>query len=193
MPAATFLYRYPLTVVVVGFLIWHYRKSYSELNWKDLSRPRSTLLSIAAGFLVFVLWINMSQSWATFGTPAGYNPSLVSDNFTVNFLIFSRLVGASILVPVMEELFWRSWLLRYLISPNFSNVAIATFSWSSFIIGSLLFGLEHNLWLAGIMAGVAYSLLLYRSKSISQCIVAHATTNFLLGIYVLNTGRWEFW
>jgi CAAX prenyl protease-like protein len=61
------------------------------------------------------------------------------------------------------------------------------------LICAVLFGLEHNLILAGIMAGVAYSLLLYWTKSIYQCILAHAVTNLVLGIYVLQTGYWQFW
>jgi CAAX prenyl protease-like protein len=43
------------------------------------------------------------------------------------------------------------------------------------------------------MAGVAYALVLYQTKSIAQCILAHAVTNFLLGIYVVQTGKWYFW
>ncbi|MGA7827253.1 MAG: CPBP family glutamic-type intramembrane protease [Geobacteraceae bacterium] len=56
-----------------------------------------------------------------------------------------------------------------------------------------MFGLEHNLFLAGIMAGIAYNLLLYRTKSLSACILAHGLTNLALGIYVLQTGKWYFW
>jgi CAAX prenyl protease-like protein len=93
----------------------------------------------------------------------------------------------------MEELFWRSWLLRYIISQDFKSVEIGRFTLPSFLIGTVMFGLEHNLWLAGIMAGALYSLLLYRTKSLAQCIVAHAVTNLLLGIYVLQTGKWYFW
>ena len=93
----------------------------------------------------------------------------------------------------MEELFWRSFFIRYLIGPDFSKVPIGMATWPSFLLTTVLFGLEHNLFFAGIMAGIAYNLLLYYTRSISHCIIAHGLTNLLLGIYVLTTERWHFW
>ena len=93
----------------------------------------------------------------------------------------------------MEEIFWRSFFLRWLIHRDFENIPLGLFTWPSFVIGSLMFGLEHNLILAGVIAGAAYNLLLYRTRSISQCILAHATTNLVLGIYVIAAGQWRFW
>jgi CAAX prenyl protease-like protein len=109
------------------------------------------------------------------------------------FMIGARLAGAVLLVPVMEELFWRSFLIRYLIETDFSKVPIGQFTWASCIITVVLFGLEHNLILAGIMAGLAYNLLLYFTRSIFHCTLSHAVTNLLLGLYVLQTGNWHFW
>jgi CAAX prenyl protease-like protein len=93
----------------------------------------------------------------------------------------------------MEEIFWRSFMLRYVITSDFTSVRIGTFTLTSFLICAVLFGLEHNLLLAGIMAGAVYSLLLYWTKSIFQCVLAHAVTNLALGLYVLQTGHWQFW
>lgn len=188
-----FLYMYPVKTVAVGLLLFVFRKSYTEISRKDLSVTGRTIASIATGILVFALWINMDLPWAAFGPSKGFDPTIVSENFTRHLLIGFRITGASIIVPAMEELFWRSWLLRYIISQDFRSVAIGRFTVSSFLIGSVMFGLEHNLWLAGIMAGIFYNILLYRTKSVAQCILAHATTNLLLGIYVLNTGKWFFW
>jgi CAAX prenyl protease-like protein len=135
----------------------------------------------------------MDWPWATAGKSIGYDPSSVLDHPTRSLLIGFRIFGASMVVPVMEELFWRSWLLRYLIDQDVSKVPIGKFTWPSFIICTALFGIEHNLWLAGIMAGTAYSILLYRTKSIAHCMLSHGITNFALGIYVITTGRWDFW
>ena len=143
--------------------------------------------------LVFVLWVNMDWDFATMGDLRGFDPFLNANASGRNLLIFSRLFGAALVVPVMEELFWRSFLLRYIVHTNFISVRIGTYTLSSLLIGSVLFGLEHNLVLAGIMAGIAYSLLLYWTKSIYQCILAHGVTNLALGIYVLQTGYWQFW
>ncbi|MBS4068185.1 MAG: CAAX prenyl protease-related protein [Sulfurimonas sp.] len=184
---------YPIKALSTGLLILMFRRNYTELHWQDLGKLPATLLSLAVGIIVFILWIQMDWPWATIGTSGGYNPTLMSENFTYYLLIVFRIVGAALIVPIMEELFWRSWLLRYLISKDFQCVEIGRFSLSSFLIGAIMFGLEHNLWLAGIMAGVCYNILLYRTRSIAQCILAHAVTNFMLGLYVLQTGRWEFW
>jgi hypothetical protein len=93
----------------------------------------------------------------------------------------------------MEELFWRSFLLRYAITSDFKSIPLGQFSWFSFIAISLLFGLEHHRWLVGIVAGMVYAGLLYRRKNLFDPIVSHAITNLLLGIYVVVTGKWSFW
>lgn len=193
IPYTFFLYLYPVKIIAVGGLLILFRGSYTELTWTDLRCFSKTAISILTGIAVFVLWINLTWPWATIGTLNGFDPSLVSENFTRYLLIISRILGASIVVPIMEEIFWRSWLLRYLVSADFQSVELGRFSFSSFAIGSVLFGMEHNLWFAGIVAGASYSLLLYYSKSLAQCVLAHAVTNFILGLYVIQSSRWEFW
>ena len=187
------LYLYPIkTVLVVGLLIVFWRQ-YSELNFADFKNFIHTGASVLLGLLVFVLWINMDWGIATFGENKGFDPFLIADTGTRNIMIFSRIFGAALVVPIMEELFWRSFMLRYVITSDFMTVRIGTYTLTSFAICSVLFGLEHNLLLAGIMAGASYSLLLYWTKSIFQCILAHTVTNLVLGLYVLQTGYWQFW
>ncbi|MEA3363966.1 MAG: CAAX prenyl protease-related protein [Thermodesulfobacteriota bacterium] len=187
------LYLYPIkALIVTGLLIFFWRK-YSELHLADFKNITHTVASILLGLLVFILWINMDWGIATFGESKGFNPFLIENDNTRNIMIFSRIFGAALVVPIMEELFWRSFMLRYIITADFTTVRIGTYTLTSFAIGAVLFGLEHNLFLAGIMAGVSYSLLLYWTKSIYQCILAHAVTNLVLGIYVLQTGYWQFW
>jgi hypothetical protein len=79
------------------------------------------------------------------------------------------------------------------VNPDFHKVPLGTFSWTSLGITVALFGVEHNQWLAGLVAGLLYTLLLYRTKLLFACILAHAVTNLLLGIYVLNTQQWQYW
>ncbi|MEW5744172.1 MAG: CAAX prenyl protease-related protein [Nitrospirota bacterium] len=187
------LYLYPIKIAVVGLSLIVLWPRYDELKALDLSRIPHTAASVLIGIVVFVLWINMDWAFATFGTLQGYNPLTIGDDTLRNVLIGSRLLGAVIVVPIMEELFWRSFLIRYVIRPEFSEVPIGRFTWLSFLVITVLFGLEHNLWLAGMMAGAAYNILLYYTKSIAQCIIAHAVTNLALGIYVLQSGQWKFW
>lgn len=187
------LYLYPVKALLVALLLVCFRREYDEIKWSDFKKTGHTLGSILLGLSVFVLWINMDWSFASMGENKGFNPYLSHGDSSRYLLIGVRLFGAAVVVPIMEELFWRSFLLRYIINSNFTAVRIGTYSLSSFIMGSILFGLEHHLVLAGIMAGSAYSLLLYRTKSIAQCILAHAVTNLVLGLYVLRTGFWQFW
>jgi len=184
---------YPVkTVTTVFLLAWLYRRFF-ELNWRDLKRISDTLQSLLLGLAVFVLWINMDWSFGSATKGAGFNPKLFSDPLIFNLLIAFRLVGAVLVVPLMEELFWRSFMLRYLIDNEFMKIKIGQFTWFSCLACAVLFGLEHHLIFAGIMAGLAYNLLLYRTKSIVQCVFAHAVTNLALGIYVLQSGNWQFW
>ncbi len=193
LTAQQMLYLYPIkALLVTGLLIFFWRK-YTELHFADFKNLTHTVASIFLGLLVFILWINMDWGIATFGESKGFDPFLIDDDTTRNLMIFSRIFGAALVVPIMEELFWRSFMLRYIITANFTTIRIGTYTLTSFVICAVLFGLEHNLFLAGIMAGVSYSLLLYWTKSIFQCILAHAVTNLVLGIYVLQTGYWQFW
>ncbi len=193
LSAEQMLYFYPIkTLLVAGLLIYLWGQ-YDELHFVDFKNYTHTIASILLGLLVFVLWINMDWGFATYGESKGFDPFLISNATTRNLLIFSRVFGAALVVPIMEELFWRSFMLRYVITADFTSVRIGTFTLTSFLICSVLFGLEHNLLLAGIMAGAFYTVLLYWTKSIYQCILAHAVTNLVLGIYVLQTGYWQFW
>jgi len=193
LSAQSFYYLYPLKALSVALLLFLYRKSYPEIDFRDLHKPSATLISIVTGITVYVLWINMDFPFAIMGSPSGFNPNLFQGDTTRIFMTAARLSGAVLVVPVMEELFWRSFLVRYVVNQDFSKVPIGLFTWPSFLITVMLFGFEHNLFLAGIMAGIAYNLLLYYTRSLSHCIVAHAVTNLALGIYVISSGKWCFW
>jgi CAAX prenyl protease-like protein len=178
-------------IAAASIALIYFWKFYDELHLKKFNFL-SLFLALLVGLLVFVFWIHMDQPFATMGSPTIYDPHQLTSTLFYGF-IFIRLFGASIVVPIFEELFWRSLILRYIINPDFTSVRIGTFSWPSFVISSVLFGLEHHFWLAGIMAGVFYNLLLYRTKNIIYCIIAHGLTNLVLGLYVLKTGLWKFW
>jgi len=188
-----FLYLYPVRAVFAGLALFLLRSRYDEINFRDLAVPSKTAWSLAIGILVFILWINMDWTFSSQDIPEGFNPTLITDPLTRNIMVAFRLASATIVVPIMEELFWRSFILRYIIDKEFTSVPIGLFTWPSFLIIVVLFGLEHHYIFAGIMAGIVYNVLLYYTKSISHCIFAHAVTNLFLGIYVLQTGKWHFW
>lgn len=184
---------YPLKAIIVGVSLAVLWRRYDELDFQWLRHAGTLLSAVVVGVLVFILWINMDWSFATAGTPEGFNPRDPANPLPAWLIIAFRLIGAAVVVPIFEELFWRSFILRYLINPDFTRVPVGAFTWMSFAASSVLFGLEHHLWLAGIMAGVFYNALLYRTKSLAACILAHGVTNLLLGLYVLKTGNWQFW
>ena len=97
------------------------------------------------------------------------------------------------MVPVMEEIFWRSFLLRWITDPDFTKLKVGEFSWSAFAVVAGIFAISHPEWLAAAIFAAMMALLLKRTGSLFACIVAHGFTNLLLGIYVMQTHSWMLW
>lgn len=189
----TLYYLYPVKTLVVACLLYKYARKCPELRLKDLANIPTTLATSAVGLLVFLLWIRMDWTLGAAGSPQGFNPTLLPGREVQVVMILFRVAGAVLVVPLMEELFWRSFLIRYIIDSNFEKVRIGTFTWGSFLLTVLLFGAEHNYFYAGIMAGLSFNLILYRTRSLAQCVLTHAVTNLALAIHVVVTGKWQFW
>ncbi len=180
----------PLQAILCGALMFRWRPLYR------LSAPRRTVWTLCLALIVFLVWI-APQAWLGFpGRWSGFDPYRFGRGGPAFLATVSlRLLRMVVAVPLLEEIFWRGFLLRYLIKPNFTEVPFGTFTWSSFLIVTAGFCLEHSRpdWPAAIVAGAVYNIVAYRSKSLSDCVLAHAATNLLLGIYVLWTGQWGFW
>lgn len=135
---------------------------------------------------MLVIWIAPEGYLPQFGQHSGFDPyGFGWPKAAVIGLIAMRLIGAAVVVPVMEELFWRSFFMRYLINPNFRSVSMGAFTWFSFMGVAIMFGLEHHRVIIGIIAGLFYGLLLVHQKKLNGVILAHGVTNLGLGIYVL--------
>src|SRR5687767_6250977 len=106
-----------------------------------------------------------------------------------------RIIGAVLVVPVMEELFWRDYLWRQIIAPNdFKLARVGEWDWKALVGVSLLFAVVHgNWWLTSIVWALMIGGLLVYTKSLGACIIAHAVTNLLLAVYVLRYKDWAFW
>ncbi|MFL6676663.1 MAG: CAAX prenyl protease-related protein [Massilia sp.] len=181
---------YPVKVGAVALLLAVFWRQYAELR-HTRTGPLAALVAIVVGVVVLALWISLNASWMSIGSSTGFDPR---DNGQLDWtLVVLRIAGAALVVPVMEELFWRSFLLRWIEAADFQNVDPAQAGPKSFIITIVLFGFEHNLWLAGIVAGAAYSVLFMRHRTLWSPILAHAVTNGLLGIWVVATGNWSYW
>jgi CAAX prenyl protease-like protein len=181
---------YALKIGVVLALLLFYRKEYRELGRPSMSL-RSIMLAVTAGVLVLILWLNLGAGWMVLGSSTGFDPR--SGGRMDWPLAAIRLAGAALVVPVMEELFWRSFLLRWLHTRNFIDFDPRHVKCKSFIVTVILFGFEHNLWLAGMVAGATYSLLYMHSRTLWSPIMAHGVTNGLLGIWIISTGQWTYW
>ena len=183
---------YAIQISGVALLLAWYARKYRELICPPAIATPEWVLAAAVGFIVFVLWINLALPGLTLDTGSGFDPRQA--NGAINWpLAVVRLFGAVAVVPVMEELFWRSLVMRWIEQPDFLSVSAKCVGLRALMLSSLVFGLEHNLWFAGLLAGLAYGWLYRRSGNLWVSVVAHAMTNLLLGIWVLWTGSWSFW
>jgi CAAX prenyl protease-like protein len=161
------------------------------------------LASAAIGIAVFLIWIAPDvlfgpayhHHWlfdnALMGAPASSAPEALKHNW--GFMAV-RTLGCTALVPVVEELFWRGWLMRWLAHREFEEVPLGAYIPSAFWIVAVLFASEHgSYWDVGLAAGIIYNWWLVRTKNLADCMVAHAVTNGLLSAYVLLTGHWQYW
>lgn len=183
---------YAIRVVTVSALILYFWRGYSEL--KVNPALKNIVPAVAAGLLVFLLWILPYPEWTTLGTDAkSVDPTTGQDTLITFLWISIRILGAALVVPVMEELFWRSFVMRWIDNKDFLNVSPEKVTMYAFVASSVLFALEHQLWLAGLLAGLIYAQLYKVYKNLWVPIIAHAVTNGLLGVWVIFTGNWQYW
>ena len=185
------IYGISLLVVCVT-LAWFWR-DYGELVPQTWPSTGEAGLAVATGLVVFALWINLDAKWMQIGeATAGFTP-VDADGSVVWPLVAVRWLGATLMVPVMEEIFWRSFLMRWIERPNFEAVLPQRVGIKAVVLSTFIFMLAHTLWLAAIIAGLAYAWLYIRTGRLWVPIVAHAVTNGTLGVWVVVTGRWAFW
>ena len=103
------------------------------------------------------------------------------------------MIGAVVTVPIAEELAFRGYLLRKLVSADFARVDFRSFTVLSFVVSSILFGLLHQQWLAGVIAGMLFAIAMYRRGALLDAVIAHSTANAMLAVYVLATHHWSLW
>lgn len=181
-----FEWLYPLRVILAIVTLWLFRKHYRKYL------TNITGISIGIGFVVFVVWIMLVPTSSGADKEFAAELFSVSPVFAGSWLLF-RFFGATITVPIIEELAFRGYLLAKLVNTHFESVKPGQFTWLSFLASSLLFGLLHGDWFAGTLAGLFYAFALYQRGELLDSVVAHMTTNFLLAIYVASTGHWSLW
>jgi len=190
------VWEYPLRVAVMAAVIWYFSRDVLDLrirNWPG---------TIALGIGVFVIWVAPDALWPHYRESVlfqnqitGKIVSSVPEHLRSSLLVLVfRTIRATLIVPIVEELFWRAWMLRWIINPEFEKIQLGAYAPAAFWVTAALFASEHGpYWEVGLIAGIAYNWWMIRTKSLGDCILAHAITNGLLSGYVMFTGQWQYW
>jgi hypothetical protein len=165
-------------------------------------RPTEPLASTAVGALVFLLWLAPDfffpayrQNWLFSNSVIGHlHSSLQPSALHSPWILAWRSIRAAIIVPVVEELFWRAWLMRWLIHKDFHKVPLGAYTPFAFCATAILFAAEHgSYWDVGLLTGIVYNFWMIRTKSVANCILMHAVTNASLSAYVIAAAQWQYW
>lgn len=165
--------------------------------------------AVVVGVGIFAVWVGANGEWTTQNflwaklglshAPKNaafvWNPNVEFSpgSALAKLFIVTRILGSTWVVPPLEEVFYRSFLYRYIAKQNFLEVPLNQFLPLPFLVTALVFGFAHNEWFAGIICGAAYQWLVLRKNRLGNAMTAHAITNFLLGIWVVWKGAWNFW
>jgi CAAX prenyl protease-like protein len=153
------------------------------------------VFTLALAVSVFALWISPQAFFHAAPRTEGFDPAFFGDGWPYFTNVTARWVRLVVVVPLLEEIFWRGFLLRFLVREPFEEVPFGTFTWSSCAWVTFFFAAAHwgpDFWSA-LPTGMLYNLVAYRTRSLGSCVLAHAATNLLLGIYIVTTGQWGFW
>ena len=181
-----------LRAATVTAALIFFSRGYRELRMPSDVKPHRWLLAIACGLAVFAVWIHFDDGWAVVGRTEGFDPTGADGEIQLT-LAGVRLAESVLVVPVMEELFWRSFLLRWLDARDFVAADPRRASPLAFALTAVLFASEHSLWFAGLVAGLLYNWLYKSTGNLWVAIASHAMTNGALGVWILATANWRLW
>jgi len=177
------------TILCAALLIW-FRRCY------QFHRPKSVALTLLIGLAVFGIWIAPQYFLHFAPRPVGFDPTLLESNSAIYWsTILFRFLRLVVVVPLVEEVFWRGFLLRFVIDEHFERVPLGKFNWLSFAVVTVAFTLSHSRpdWPAAFITGALYNAVAYRTQSLASCVLAHAVTNLLLGLWIMQTRQLGFW
>ena len=181
---------FPVQTILCGALVLFFWREY------EFHPLRDPLFTIGIATVVFIIWISPQQFLGFAARNVGFDPEVFATMPAAYWgTVCFRFLRLVVVVPLVEEIFWRGFLLRYLIAEKFEEVPFGKFSWLSFSVVSLAFCFSHSASdrVAALITGMLYNCVAYRTKSLTSCILAHALTNLLLGIWIMKTRQWGFW
>jgi exosortase E/protease (VPEID-CTERM system) len=183
-----FDFLYPFRVIGAGIVLWLYRDRLAEFR-RDIS-----WFAVMLGGVVFIVWVVLQPRSNVAAEDHAFATQLAALSVPIASLwIAIRAIGAVVTVPIAEELAFRGYLLRKLVSVDFERVDFRHFTMLSFLLSSALFGILHQQWIAGVIAGMLFAVAMYRRGALFDAIIAHSTANAMLSAYVLASHRWSLW
>jgi CAAX prenyl protease-like protein len=165
-------------------------------------RVRHAAASIALALAVCALWVapdllvpGWRSHWLFQNSVTGTIKTSIAPAELANPLVLVlRIARAAILVPILEELFWRGWLPRWIVNNDWQQVPLGRYTTLAFVATAVLFASEHGpFWEVGLLCGLIYNWWMWRTKSLGDLMLVHAVTNAALSGYVLLTGKYEYW
>lgn len=186
--ASAYWFYFAKTLVGI-WLIFEMRPHVSEMRWAI------SWEAVVVGILIFGIWIGLDGHYPQWKHPSTGNPAEAFSPHSPlpKFFNIVHILGMTLIVPPLEEVFYRSLLYRYIASPNFLAVPMNRFLPVPFFVTIGFFAIAHNEWLPAIICGAAFQWLVIRKNRIGDAMTAHAITNFLLGIYIVWQGKWYLW
>jgi uncharacterized protein len=180
---------YALKTIVAAGLLWLWRPKIPEMKWTF------SWESIVAGIVIFIAWVGLDGHYPMLKREGSFNPFQAFGHGSSLGLTFVaiRILGSSLIVPMLEEVFYRSFLYRYFIRTQFGKIPLNRFDLRSFLLLGAIFGIGHFEWLPGVLCAFAFQALVYRKNRLGDAISAHAITNLLLGIWVICRDAYYFW
>lgn len=183
-PQSTYLLRTLAAVVLLAC----YRRDYVEL--RVMPTLTQGVVALFSGLLVVAVWVLPYPGWLG---GHGESAAIATAAPLSGFWLVCRWMGSALVVPLIEELFWRAYLMRRLERADFLSVSPAAVTPYAVAVSSVLFAMEHQLWFAGLLAGLVYAWLYRRFQVLWVPVLAHMTTNAMLGLWVVYGGHWQYW
>lgn len=193
-------------------LLFYWRRQY---HWNINS---GWILGCLGGVIGIALWILPTHLYTSFDLGNSYEKEapwfyeylglaeraegfdagvFTKDSVKYWIAIVLRFVRAVILVSLVEEIFWRGFLMKFVMkkSADYSKIAFGEHSWRSYFIVTFFFTMVHQPvdWLGAIIFGTIMYFVAIKTKSLFACFLMHFVANFLLGCYALQYSKFGLW
>ena len=184
---------YAIKMLVGAYCIWQVRDITTEVRWAF------SWQAVVVGVFICFIWVAMDPYYPKNeivmkkGTPWNPFTEFGANSLQAWFFVAVRTFGSAIIVPPIEEAFFRSFVYRWGVRMDFTEMSMRQFHLLSLVVTSSLFGMIHYQWIPGILCGLAFQGLVLRKGRLGDAMLAHGITNFLLGIWIVYNRAWQFW